>query len=113
MATFEPTRFSGGSQLVSTGDDFWRFAQMLLNGGALDGTRLLSPESVKAMTTARTDFPVSFGGWMTDQGFGLNVGIITDPANVEYPTSQGEYFWGGAANTLSGSIRKTSLLRFS
>jgi CubicO group peptidase (beta-lactamase class C family) len=93
-ATQEPARFHGGIQLVSTSDDYWRSCQMLLNGGTSDGTRLLSPRSVEMMRQDRLDVPIRPG-----LGFGLNFGVITDPAKVDYPVSKGEYYWAGLANT--------------
>ncbi len=97
--TSEPNRFRGGNQLVSTSDDYWRFCQMLLNGGTFDGTRLLSPRSVEMMTQNRLDSPMPLPG-LVEQGFGLNFAVITDPSKMDYPTSAGEYFWGGAATTI-------------
>lgn len=98
-ATRRPSRFHGGIQLVSTADDYWRFCQMLLNGGTLDGQRLLSRRSVEMMRQHRLDFPLPGPPWRRDQGFGLNFGVITDPAKVDYPVSAGEYYWAGLANT--------------
>ena len=97
--TFEPARFSGGGQLISTSDDYWRFSQMLLNGGVLDGVRILSPSSVAMMRQNRIDQPLTVPGWVEEQGFGLNFSVITDPSRVGFPASQGECFWGGALTT--------------
>lgn len=52
-----PGGFGGGAQLISTADDFWRFAQMLLNGGEFDRVRYLAPKSVEMMTTDRRPVP--------------------------------------------------------
>lgn len=93
-----PGGFSGGGQLVSTADDYWRFAQMLLNGGEFDGTRYLSPKTVDMMGLDRLPEGVEVGAPGT--GFGLNVGVITDPSRVNYPASEGEYFWNGLATTV-------------
>jgi CubicO group peptidase (beta-lactamase class C family) len=98
--TTEPARFSGGGQLISTSDDYWRFCQMLLNGGELEGTRLLSPRSVEMMSHNRLDGAMTIPGWMVEQGFGLNFSVITDPSKVDYPASEGEYFWAGAVTTV-------------
>jgi CubicO group peptidase (beta-lactamase class C family) len=98
--TTEPARFSGGGQLISTSDDYWRFCQMLLNGGELDGTRLLSPRSIEMMSHDRLDGTVTIPGWIVEQGFGLNFAVITDPSKVDYPASEGEYFWAGAITTV-------------
>ncbi len=98
--TRRPARFSGGAQLISTSDDYWRFCQMLLNGGVLDGVRLLSPSSVEMMRQNRLDGTVTVPGWFVEQGFGLNFAVITDPAKIDFPVTEGEYFWAGATTTV-------------
>jgi len=99
-ATVAPARFSGGAQLISTSDDYWRFCQMLLNGGVLEGKRLLSPRSVEMLSHNRLDGTVTIPGWIVEQGFGLDFAVITDPSKVDYPASEGEYFWAGAVTTV-------------
>jgi CubicO group peptidase (beta-lactamase class C family) len=90
------TFFSGGGGLVSTTMDYMRFCQMLLNGGELDGVRLLSPTTVEMMS--RNHLPREMGEYAPGQGFGLDFSVVLDP--VEAGTfSAGEYFWGGAAGT--------------
>jgi CubicO group peptidase (beta-lactamase class C family) len=96
----KPARFSGGGQLISTSDDYWRFCQMLLDGGVLDGTRLLAPSSVDLMSHNRLDRAMTVPGWIVEQGFGLDFSVITDPSKVDYPASKGEYFWAGALTTV-------------
>jgi len=98
-ATFEPARFNGGGQLISTSDDYWRFCQMLLNGGSLDGKRILAPSSVEMMRHDRMDITATIPGWFDRQGFGLDFAVITDPGKVDYPASEGEFFWTGALST--------------
>lgn len=98
-ATFEPARFNGGGQLISTSDDYWRFCQMLLNGGSLDGKRILAPSSVEMMRHNRMDITATIPGWFDRQGFGLDFAVITDPGKVDYPASEGEFFWTGALST--------------
>jgi len=100
QATRAPRRFSGGGQLVSTSDDYWRFCQMLLDGGVFNGKRLLSPRSIEMMSQNRLDTPMTVPGWITEQGFGLDFSVITDTSKIDYPTSEGEYFWAGALTTL-------------
>ena len=92
-----PGTFSGGGQLISTSDDYLRFCQMLLNGGELDGKRYLSPRTVSMMTTNRLGDDIAF---RPGQGFGLNFGVVTDATQVGYAASNGEYYWGGLANTV-------------
>ena len=92
-----PGAFSGGAQLISTGDDYWRFCQMLLNGGEFDGKRYLSPLTVAMMSSNRLREPANLPN---GTGFGLNFGVIVDNSKGNYPTSNGEYFWGGLASTV-------------
>lgn len=92
-----PSAFSGGAQLISTGDDYWRFCQMLLNGGKFDGKRLLSPLTVEMMSQDRLRGPAS----MPDgRGFGFDFDVITDNTRLSYPASNGEYSWAGLASTV-------------
>jgi CubicO group peptidase (beta-lactamase class C family) len=80
--------FSGGGGLCSTISDYARFAQMLCNGGELDGVRLLSPTTVKMMTTDQV------GELKSDSGFGLGFGVTRTLCEGEL-TSVGAYRWGG------------------
>ena len=93
------TFFSGGAGLFSTVGDYARFAQMLLNGGALEGARVLSPKAVELMTadaTADLEDSVSGApGW----GFGLGFGILRDPGQNAELASVGQYRWGGLLGT--------------
>jgi len=95
----EPAFESGGGGLVSTASDYLRFSQMLLNGGELDGVRILAPLTVDLMHRNQT--PRSMTGPMsaaTGTSFGLDFAIIEDPVSAE-TYSKGEYYWGGAAGT--------------
>ena len=87
--------YSGGVGLVSTISDYARFLQMLLNGGELDGVRLLSPTTVAMMTRNNIgDLNVGPG---TKFGFGF--AVLEDPGLAGNPGSAGTYFWGGFFNT--------------
>jgi CubicO group peptidase (beta-lactamase class C family) len=89
---------SGGGGLVSTAPDYLRFAQMLLNGGELDGVRLLGRKTVELMTTNHLPdglHPFEDPG----RGFGLGVSVLIDVATSQSLGSVGTYGWGGAANT--------------
>ena len=89
-----------------------RFAEMLRNGGALDGNRILGaktvefmvmdhlPASVNAHGTGERPTMALLGDEMTGTGFGLGFAVITDPAAMGVLGSVGEYNWGGAAGTL-------------
>jgi CubicO group peptidase (beta-lactamase class C family) len=84
--------FSGGAGLLSTATDYARFLQMLLNGGELDGHRLLSRKTVELMTVGHLN-GISFN---TGQNFGLGFSVVEDVGARGEPGSQGEYGWGGA-----------------
>jgi len=91
-----PTFLSGGSGLVSTAADYLRFAQMLLNGGELDGIRILSPLTIDLMR--RNQLPREVKEIAPGVGFGLDVAVIDDPVAAD-GISQGEYYWLGGAGT--------------
>ena len=89
---------SGGGGLISTARDYLRFSQMLLNGGELDGVRILSPKTIQLMTTNHLgEMPMGFG--RRGVGFGLGFGVVLNPGDVGEVSSAGEYNWGGAAGT--------------
>jgi CubicO group peptidase (beta-lactamase class C family) len=97
---------SGGGGLVSTADDYLRFARMLLGGGELEGVRILSPRMVELMTTdqlTEEQRRVPFLGmdFWAGQGFGLGVSVVDDPTRAigsELVTA-GTHGWGGAHGT--------------
>jgi CubicO group peptidase (beta-lactamase class C family) len=92
-----PALSSGGGGLVSTATDYMRFCQMLLNGGQLDGVRLLSPLSVELMRSnvLAPNVPILAPG----AGFGLDFAVYTDPVAAGGYYGKGSYWWGGAAGT--------------
>jgi CubicO group peptidase (beta-lactamase class C family) len=87
--------FSGGAGLLSTATDYARFMQMLLNGGELDGVRLLSPTTVALMTSSHTGTLYAEGRF----GFGLGFEITEHVGRSGRPGSVGEFGWGGAYYT--------------
>jgi CubicO group peptidase (beta-lactamase class C family) len=90
--------FSGGAGLVSTAHDYARFGQMLLNGGELDGVRLLSPKTIELMTTSHTsDLPANATGQGTNWGLGFQ--ITTDLGASQLLGSEGMYGWRGIYGT--------------
>jgi CubicO group peptidase (beta-lactamase class C family) len=91
-----PTFLSGGGGLVSTTSDYLRFAQMLLNGGELDGVRILSPLTVNLMR--QNQLPRTVREMSPGVGFGLDFAVVDDPVAAD-GISRGEYYWGGAAGT--------------
>ena len=89
---------SGGGGLVATARDYMRFSQMMLNGGELDGVRILSPKTVDLMTANHIgDMGLGFG--RKGVGFGLDFAVVLNPGEVGEVSSAGEYNWGGAAGT--------------
>ena len=103
-----PTYLSGGGGLVSTAADYLRFALMLLNGGELDGQRILGRKTVEYMTVNH----LPTGGDLASMGqrvfsettyegigFGLGFSVVLDPVKAAVVGSAGEYAWGGAAST--------------
>ena len=84
--------YSAGAGLVSTADDYARFLQTLLNGGTLDGVRLLSPASVALMTADHIGDLYGVPG----VGFGLGFSVVEDLGVRGTPGSVGEFGWGGA-----------------
>ena len=107
-STRPPSWLGGGGGLLSTAYDYDRFTQMLLNGGELDGARILGSRTLRYMTRnhlpggalltsmARGQFAeTSYDG----MGFGLGFGVLVDPVAYKVPASAGEFTWGGAAST--------------
>lgn len=103
-----PPVFSGGSGLQSTAYDYHRFAQMLVNEGELDGTRFLSPRTIRYMASnhlpGNVDLSI-FGRPLHSEttydgvGFGLGVSVTIDPVKARVPGNVGDFGWGGAAST--------------
>ncbi|MBV7330332.1 beta-lactamase family protein [Chloroflexi bacterium TSY] len=104
----QPSCFSGGGGLVSTAADYFRFTQMLLNKGVLNGKRVLGRKTVELMTSNH----LPTGGDLTSMGqavfsetpydgigFGLGFSVMLDPARAQILGSPGESAWGGAAST--------------
>jgi CubicO group peptidase (beta-lactamase class C family) len=83
------TYFSGGGGLCSTAEDYYRFCQMMLNGGELDGKRILSRKSVELMTLNHTQ------GKTDDFGYGLGFGVNSEARFLTELGSTGAYYWGG------------------
>ncbi len=108
--------FSGGGGLVGTIDDYMRFAEMLRLGGALEGVRLLSPQTVDFMMQNHLRGEISEMGPqsfaeqpMEGMGFGLGGAVVLDPARARVPGSVGDFSWGGMASTFFWVDRETGL----
>lgn len=92
-----PALPSGGGGLTSTITDYMRFCQMLLNGGELDGERILSPLSVQLMRT--NVLPQAAREMSAGTGFGLDFAVVEDPMAAGGYGGEGTYYWGGYAGT--------------
>ena len=103
-----PTLLSGGGGLVSTSLDYQRFCQMCLDGGVLDGARILGRKTVELMTRnhlpGRGDLATMSRSLFSEAtnagtGFGLGFAVNNDVAKTMVPGSEGEYYWGGMFST--------------
>lgn len=101
--------YSGGGGLLSTAGDYYRFCQMLLNGGSLDGQRIIGSRTLEFMT--RNHLPggadmsqVALGSFSETVyegvGFGLGFANKADAVQNGSPATEGSFFWGGLASTL-------------
>lgn len=88
--------FSGGAGLLSTAGDYARFLQMLLNGGTLDGVRVLAPATVALMTENHVETLYNSTG---ATGFGLGFEVLLDPGRAAQYGTRGRFGWGGAYAT--------------
>jgi CubicO group peptidase (beta-lactamase class C family) len=89
--------FSGGGGIFTTAEDYFQFGQMLLNGGQLNGKRILSPRTVELM---RSPFiPDTLPGRARGESFGLSVRVVTDPIQRGTALSAGSFGWSGAFGT--------------
>jgi len=99
-----PGAASGGAGLVSTASDYLRFTQMLLNGGELEGVRILAPATVRLLASnhlaedIRAKSDERFAA-RTGTGFGVDVAVVEDAAKAGTLRGEGSYDWGGAAGT--------------
>ncbi|WP_267382900.1 MULTISPECIES: serine hydrolase domain-containing protein [unclassified Sphingomonas] len=101
-----PAMAMGGGGLFSTVIDYARYAQMLLDGGVLDGRRIVSAEGVRAQMTNRLPDAMLERGFVAGHhrfrpgfGYGYNGVVVTDPVLADLPVGVGSYFWDGAAGT--------------
>ena len=98
----KPAMLSGGGGLYGTASDYLRFCQMLLNGGELDGHRILSRKAVELMFMNQVPVnvvPANGPNNRTGYGFGFGGAVMLDLAATQAMGSVGEYQWGGAAGT--------------
>ena len=90
---------AGGAGIFSTAGDFARFAQMLCNGGTLDGKRILGRKTIELMTANHTVTLPNNQAATRQKGFGLGVEVTTDLGQLSMPSSVGQFGWYGAATT--------------
>jgi CubicO group peptidase (beta-lactamase class C family) len=102
----QPTTPSGGGGLVSTAEDYLRFARMLANEGALNGVRVLSPAAVHLMGSNHLapnlltgEFAIGLQRMRPGFGYGYDCAVVFNPPEADLPDGQGTFFWDGAAGT--------------
>jgi CubicO group peptidase (beta-lactamase class C family) len=102
----QPTMPSGGGGLVSTAEDYYRFSQMFLDHGQLNGVRILAPSSIQMMDTNHIPVNMLTGEYHIGTqflrpgfGYGYNGAVEYDPQLADLPDGKGTYVWGGAAGT--------------
>ncbi|MBT8147195.1 MAG: beta-lactamase family protein, partial [Gammaproteobacteria bacterium] len=101
--------FRGAGGLVSTAHDYLRFQAAMLNGGELDGVRLLSPVTLDLMMDNHTgELPLWLPG--PGMGFGLGWAVVEDRGEAATPLSEGSVYWGGAYGTISWIDRDQELV---
>ena len=102
VGTTKPSFLSASGGLMSTAEDYWRFAQAVGNGGELNGQRILKADTVKLMRTnvlipeAKVDL---YGPSQEGVGFGMDFAVIMDPAKAGTPQGLNTFYWGGAFGT--------------
>ena len=98
--TEQPILIEGGVGLVASTMDFLSFCQMFLNGGELDGRRVLRPETVAMMTVNRVPGALlPLNPRALGRGWGLGFSIVIDADEFSYPMNDGEFWWDGSAGT--------------
>jgi CubicO group peptidase (beta-lactamase class C family) len=104
--TEQPGMPSGGGGLVTTAEDYFRFAEMLAGGGELNGVRILSPASVQLMSTNHLaaslltgEFGIGAQVMRPGLGYGYDCAVEYDPLEANLPDGRGTFFWDGAAGT--------------
>ena len=100
--TDQPALMEGGVGLVSTVRDYLRFARMFLNGGELDGVRVLQPDTVALMTVNRVPdalLPIGFGTPQLGRGWTLGFCVVMDADTSPHPVREGTFWWDGSSGT--------------
>ena len=97
--TEKPAFLSGSGGLNSTTEDYFRFSQMLLDGGQANGRRLLKASTVELMYKNVLEPGVTIGRTSAGLGFGMDFAIVLDPKAADTPEGKNTYYWGGAFGT--------------
>ncbi len=100
--TEPPALIEGGVGLISTVRDYLRFARMFINGGELDGARVLQPETVAMMTVNRIAdalLPIGFSSPQPGRGWTLGFCVVIDADASPHPVSEGTFWWDGSSGT--------------
>lgn len=102
VTTSKPSFLAGSGGLMSTAEDYWRFSQAMLNGGELNGARILKPETVSLMHVNVLQPGVKvdlYGPSQEGIGFGMDFAIVMDPQAAGTSQGQDTFYWGGAFGT--------------
>jgi CubicO group peptidase (beta-lactamase class C family) len=113
VPTSAPAFISGGGGLISTAGDYLRFAQMLANGGSLEGRQYLSPVTVELMISNQVEDDAQARYWGEDSrglGYGLGVAPQIDFRQAPYANMDGDFAWGGLLDTRWVSSPRTGLV---
>ena len=102
----QPAMPSGGGGMVSTAEDYYRFAEMLAHGGELNGVRILAPGTVHLMSSNHVpaslltgEFSIGYQVMRPGFGYGYDCAVVFDPPEANLPEGKGTFFWDGAAGT--------------
>jgi CubicO group peptidase (beta-lactamase class C family) len=102
----QPGMPSGGGGMVSTAEDYFRFAEMLAHHGELNGVRILAPATVKLMSSNHLppslltgEFGIGLQNMRPGFGYGYNCAVVYDPPEANLPDGKDTFFWDGAAGT--------------
>ena len=110
----DPVTHNGGGGLTSTIGDYFKFTQMLLNGGELNGVRILGRKTVEYLSS--NHLPANMIPYQPDatgEGYGLAMSVTVDQSQVKFMSSTGNYGWGGAASTYFRIDPKENLIMIS
>ena len=96
----DPKIHNAGGGLVSTMQDYFTFAQMMLNGGEINGVRILGRKTVEYMSSNHLPKNlIPYSKTSQGEGYGLAMSVTVDPEMAGFMTSKGDFGWGGAAST--------------